>query len=57
MVGAGFAGLTAVRALRKVPVEVILVDRHRGHTVAPLSDRPVRLLLGASARTRNVALK
>jgi NADH dehydrogenase len=36
VVGAGFAGLTAVRALRGMPVEVVLVDRRNFHTFTPL---------------------
>ena len=36
VVGAGFAGLTTVRALRGKPVEVLLVDRHNFHTFTPL---------------------
>jgi len=36
VVGAGFGGLKAVRALRHAPVEVTLVDRHNFHTFQPL---------------------
>ncbi|TMC09977.1 MAG: hypothetical protein E6J29_12660 [Chloroflexi bacterium] len=36
VVGAGFAGLTTVRALSGKPVEVVLVDRHNFHTFTPL---------------------
>ena len=36
VVGAGFAGITAVRALRGMPVEVVLVDRRNFHTFTPL---------------------
>jgi NADH dehydrogenase len=36
VVGAGFAGLTTVRALRGKPVEVVLVDRRNYHTFTPL---------------------
>ena len=36
VVGAGFAGLSAVRALRKAPVDVTLVDRHSYSTFQPL---------------------
>lgn len=36
IVGAGFGGLWAARALRGVPAEVILVDRHNYHTFYPL---------------------
>src|SRR6266699_4693884 len=36
IVGAGFGGLRAVRALRKTPVDVVLVDRHNYHLFQPL---------------------
>jgi len=36
VVGAGFGGLRAVRALRRAPVDVILVDRHNYHLFQPL---------------------
>lgn len=36
IVGAGFGGLRAARALRRAPVEVILVDRHNYHLFQPL---------------------
>ena len=36
VVGAGFGGLRAARALRKAPVEVLLVDRHNYHLFQPL---------------------
>ena len=36
VLGAGFAGLAAVRALRKAPVRVTLVDRHSYSTFQPL---------------------
>ena len=36
VVGAGFAGLRAVRALRKAPVRVTLIDRHNYQTFQPL---------------------
>src|SRR3989454_8444385 len=34
--GAGFGGLRAARALRKSPVNVVLVDRHNYHLFQPL---------------------
>jgi NADH dehydrogenase len=36
IVGAGFGGLAAARALRRAPVDVVLVDRHNYHTFQPL---------------------
>jgi NADH dehydrogenase len=36
VVGGGFAGMAAVRALRKAPVDVTLVDRHVYNTFQPL---------------------
>jgi len=36
VVGAGFGGLRAVRALRRVPVHVVLLDRHNYHLFQPL---------------------
>ncbi len=36
IIGAGFGGLAAARALRKVPVDVWLIDRHNYHTFQPL---------------------
>ena len=36
IVGAGFGGLFAARALANKPVEVLLVDRNNYHTFTPL---------------------
>ena len=36
IVGAGFGGLWAVRALARSPVEVVLVDRNNYHAFLPL---------------------
>ena len=36
IVGAGFGGLAAARALRHVPVDVTLIDRHNYHLFQPL---------------------
>ncbi len=36
VVGAGFGGLWAVRALARSPVEVLLVDRNNYHTFMPM---------------------
>jgi NADH dehydrogenase len=37
VVGGGFGGLQAVRALRRAPVDVTLVDRHNFHLFQPLA--------------------
>ncbi len=36
IVGAGFAGLAAARALRDAPVEITMIDRHNYHCFQPL---------------------
>lgn len=36
IVGGGFAGLAAARALRRAPVQVTVVDRHNHHVFQPL---------------------
>ena len=36
IVGGGFGGLAAARALRRTPAEVILIDRHNHHVFQPL---------------------
>src|SRR5258707_12844295 len=36
IVGAGFGGLRAARALRRVPVDIVLVDRNNYHLFQPL---------------------
>jgi NADH:quinone reductase (non-electrogenic) len=36
IVGAGFGGISAARALARAPVEVTIVDRHNFHTFSPL---------------------
>ncbi|HLZ46111.1 MAG TPA: NAD(P)/FAD-dependent oxidoreductase [Gemmatimonadales bacterium] len=36
VVGAGFGGLRVARALRRAPVQVVLVDRHNYHLFQPL---------------------
>jgi NADH:ubiquinone reductase (H+-translocating) len=36
IVGAGFGGITAAKALARVPVEVTIVDQHNFHTFSPL---------------------
>ena len=36
IIGGGFAGLFAVRALRRAPVQVTLIDRRQHHLFQPL---------------------
>ncbi len=36
MIGGGFAGLWAVRALRRAPADILLIDQHNHHTFQPL---------------------
>ena len=36
IVGGGFGGLSAAKALKKAPVKVVLIDRHNHHTFQPL---------------------
>ena len=36
MIGGGFAGLWAVRALRGAPADILLIDQHNHHTFQPL---------------------
>ena len=36
VIGGGFAGLSAVRALRRATAEVLLIDRSNHHTFQPL---------------------
>lgn len=48
VVGAGFAGLTLVRALRRVPVDVTLLDRNNYHLFTPLLYEVASALLSPS---------
>ena len=65
IVGAGFAGLAALRALRRAPVEILVVDRNNHHTFLPLLyqvatsglsaqdiSQPVRRILRRAPRAR-----
>jgi NADH dehydrogenase len=36
VIGGGFAGLWAVRALRRAPADILLIDQHNHHTFQPL---------------------
>jgi len=48
VIGAGFGGLAAVRALRKVPVDVTLVDANNYHLFQPLLYQVATALLDPS---------
>ena len=36
IIGAGFAGLSAAKALRKAPIDLLVIDRHNYHLFQPL---------------------
>lgn len=46
IVGAGFAGLAAAKALHRVPVQVTVVDQHDYHTFTPFLYQVATALLG-----------
>ena len=54
IVGAGFAGLSAAKALRRVPVQVTVVDQHDYHTFKPFLYQVATALLGADVPGRTV---
>jgi NADH dehydrogenase len=54
IVGAGFAGLTCARALKRVPVDVILVDRNNYHLFTPLLYQVASALLDPGEIARPV---
>lgn len=49
IVGAGFAGLAAARALHRVPVQVTVVDQHNYHTFTPFLYQVATALLEPDA--------
>src|SRR5271157_1580734 len=64
IIGAGFAGLSAAKALRKAPVDLVVIDRHNYHLFQPLLYQvataglspadiaaPIRQILGGQANT------
>src|SRR5437667_9789263 len=52
--GAGFGGLTCARALKKTPVEVLLVDRNNYHLFTPLLYQVASALLDPGEIARPV---
>jgi NADH dehydrogenase len=54
IVGAGFGGLTAARALRRAPVDVLLVDRDNYHLFTPLLYQVASALLSPGEIARPV---
>src|SRR5438128_1906847 len=46
IVGGGFGGLAAAKALRRAPVEVILIDRNNHHVFMPLLYQVATAVLG-----------
>jgi len=55
IIGAGFGGLSAVRALRMAPVEVTVVDRTNHHLFQPLLYQVATGVLLSPASTRTVS--
>ena len=51
IVGGGFAGLAAAKALRKTPAEVILIDRANHHLFQPLLYQVATAVLTPSRST------
>jgi NADH dehydrogenase len=54
IIGAGFAGLNASRALRHVPVDVVLIDHNNYHTFQPLLYQVATAQLDPEETARNV---
>jgi NADH dehydrogenase len=54
VVGAGFAGITLVRALKRAPVEVLLLDRNNFHLFTPLLYQVASALLDPAEIARPV---
>jgi len=52
VVGAGFGGLSAVRGLRRAPVDTLVVDRHNYHLFTPLLYQVASALLDPSEIAR-----
>src|ERR1700756_3110832 len=46
IVGGGFGGLAAAKALRKTPVQIVLIDRTNHHLFQPLLYQVATSLLG-----------
>jgi NADH:ubiquinone reductase (H+-translocating) len=54
IVGAGFAGLSAARALRRAPVRTILIDRNNYHLFTPLLYQVATALLNPTEIAQSV---
>ena len=52
VLGGGFAGLSAARALKDANVDVVLVDQHNYHTFQPLLYQVATDLLETTIRAR-----
>jgi NADH dehydrogenase len=52
IVGAGFGGLSAARALRKADADVLVVDRHNYHLFQPLLYQVASSSTSAASRCR-----
>ena len=60
VVGGGFAGLAAVKALKRAPVRVLLIDRRNHHVFQPLLYQVATAMLpprGIAAPIREVLRK
>ena len=59
VIGGGFAGLSAEKALSRQPVDVILIDRRNHHTFQPLlyqvAHRQEQKVMGCYGRFRALA--
>src|SRR5208283_3830047 len=67
IIGAGFAGLSAAKALRAAPVDLVVIDRHNYHLFQPLLYQvataglspadiaaPIRQILGRQANATGI---
>ena len=52
IIGGGFAGLSAAKALSRQPVDIVLIDRRNHHTFQPLLYQVALCVLSASDITQ-----